>query len=184
MPLLFSILEHYNPLSKQPNCACGLFIFDLMFMANTCFWCFAPCPGPEQSWAFLNRLGLFQRGLITIYYISKNESPKTVRRRKGHTGPPERPRGEELPCRFLSRPSGSQGDILGPQGSPTWGRAALQVSLWTGDLVTVWAHPGGSWHSAFSKTSLNIWKFTVHVFLKPGLEKLKHYFTSMWDECN
>ena len=33
--------------------------------------------------------------------------------------------------------------------------------------------------SAFSKTSLNIWKFTVHVLLKPGFENFKHYFTSM-----
>ena len=33
--------------------------------------------------------------------------------------------------------------------------------------------------SAFSKTSLNIWKFTVHVLLKPGLENFKHYFTSV-----
>ena len=38
--------------------------------------------------------------------------------------------------------------------------------------------------SAFSKTSLNIWKFTVHVLLKPGLENFEHYFTSVWDECN
>ena len=38
--------------------------------------------------------------------------------------------------------------------------------------------------SAFSKTSLNVWKFTVHVLLKPGLENIKHYFTSVWDECN
>ena len=38
--------------------------------------------------------------------------------------------------------------------------------------------------SAFSKTSLNIWKFMVHVLLKPGLENFKHYFTSMWDKCN
>ena len=38
--------------------------------------------------------------------------------------------------------------------------------------------------SAFSKPSLNIWNFTVHVFLKPGLENFEHYFTSMWDECN
>jgi len=38
--------------------------------------------------------------------------------------------------------------------------------------------------SAFSKSSLNIWKFTVHVLLKPGLENFKHYFTSVWDECN
>ena len=38
--------------------------------------------------------------------------------------------------------------------------------------------------SAFSKTSLNIWNFTVHVLLKPGLENFEHYFASMWDECN
>ena len=38
--------------------------------------------------------------------------------------------------------------------------------------------------SAFSKTSLNIMKFTVHVSLKPGLENFEHYFTSVWDECN
>ena len=36
--------------------------------------------------------------------------------------------------------------------------------------------------SAFSKTSLNNWEFTVHVLLKPGLENFEHYFTSMWDE--
>ena len=33
--------------------------------------------------------------------------------------------------------------------------------------------------SAFSKASLNIWKFMVHVLLKPGLENFEHYFTSM-----
>ena len=38
--------------------------------------------------------------------------------------------------------------------------------------------------SAFSKTSLNIWKFTVHLLLKPGLENFEHYFIGMWDECN
>ena len=38
--------------------------------------------------------------------------------------------------------------------------------------------------SAFSKSSLNIWKFVVHVLLKPGLENFEHYFTSVWDECN
>ena len=32
--------------------------------------------------------------------------------------------------------------------------------------------------SAFSKSSLNIWKFTVHVLLKPGLENFEHYFAS------
>ena len=38
--------------------------------------------------------------------------------------------------------------------------------------------------SAFSKTSLNIWKFRIHIFLKPGLKNFEHYFASMWDECN
>ena len=33
--------------------------------------------------------------------------------------------------------------------------------------------------SAFSKSSLNIWKFIVHVLLKPGLENFEHYFTSV-----
>ena len=32
---------------------------------------------------------------------------------------------------------------------------------------------------AFSKTSLDIWKFTVHLLLKPGLENFEHYFTSV-----
>ena len=36
--------------------------------------------------------------------------------------------------------------------------------------------------SAFSKSSLNIWKVMVHVLLKPGLENFKHYFASMC-EC-
>ena len=39
-----------------------------------------------------------------------------------------------------------------------------------------------SYSSAFSKSSLNIWKFTVHVLLKPGLEIFEHYFTSVSDE--
>ena len=38
--------------------------------------------------------------------------------------------------------------------------------------------------SAFSKTSLNIWKFLVHVLLKPGLGNFEHEFSSMLDECN
>ena len=41
-----------------------------------------------------------------------------------------------------------------------------------------------SGHSAFSKTSLNNWKLTVHILLKPGLENFEHYFTSVGDECN
>ena len=36
--------------------------------------------------------------------------------------------------------------------------------------------------SAFFKSSLNIWKFLVHVLLKPSLEDFEHYFASIWNE--
>ena len=38
--------------------------------------------------------------------------------------------------------------------------------------------------SAFSKSSLIIWRFLVHVLLKPGLENFENYFASLWDEGN
>ena len=38
--------------------------------------------------------------------------------------------------------------------------------------------------SALSKTSLNIWKLTVHILLKLFLENFEHYFACVWDECN
>ena len=38
--------------------------------------------------------------------------------------------------------------------------------------------------SAFSNSILNIWKFLVHLLLKPGLDNFEHYFASVWDECN
>ena len=38
--------------------------------------------------------------------------------------------------------------------------------------------------SAFSKPSLNIWKFLVHILLKPHFENFEHYFITVWDECN
>ena len=40
------------------------------------------------------------------------------------------------------------------------------------------------WFSALSKSSLNIWKFTVHILLKLCLAYFEHYFASMWNECN
>ena len=58
----------------------------------------------------------------------------------------------------------------------------LELSCFFDDPEDVGNLVSGS--SAFSKTSLNIWKFTVHVLLKPGLENFEHYFTSMQDECN
>ena len=53
----------------------------------------------------------------------------------------------------------------------------LELSCFFDDLVYVNNLISGS--SAFSKTSLNISKFTVHILLKPGLENFKHYFTSV-----
>ena len=53
----------------------------------------------------------------------------------------------------------------------------LELSCFFDDPVDVGNLISGS--SAFSKTSLNIWKFKVHVWLKPGLENFEHYFTSM-----
>ena len=58
----------------------------------------------------------------------------------------------------------------------------LELSCFFNDPADVGNLTSGS--SAFYKTSLNIWKFTVHVLLKPGLENFEHYFTSMWDEWN
>ena len=37
---------------------------------------------------------------------------------------------------------------------------------------------------SFVKPAWNIWKFMVHILLKPGLENFEHYFTRVWDECN
>ena len=58
----------------------------------------------------------------------------------------------------------------------------LELSCFFDDLADVDNSISGSF--AFSRTSLNIWKFMVHVLLKPGLENFEHYFASMWDECN
>ena len=53
----------------------------------------------------------------------------------------------------------------------------LELSSFFYDPTDVGNLVSGS--SAFSKTSLKIWKFTVHVVLKPGLENFEHYFTSV-----
>ena len=53
----------------------------------------------------------------------------------------------------------------------------LELSCFFHDSVDVGNLISGS--SAFSKPILNIWKFTVHVLLKPGLENFEHYFTSV-----
>ena len=53
----------------------------------------------------------------------------------------------------------------------------LEISCFLNDPVDVGNLISGS--SAFFKTSLNIWKFTVHILLKPGLENVEHYFTTI-----
>ena len=58
----------------------------------------------------------------------------------------------------------------------------LELSCFFYDPTNVGNLISGS--SAFSKSSLNIWKFSVHVLLKPCLENFEHYCTSMWDNCN
>ena len=57
----------------------------------------------------------------------------------------------------------------------------LKLSRFFNDPTDVGNLISGS--SAFSKSSLNIWKFMVHGLLKPGLENCEHYFASVWDEC-
>ena len=59
---------------------------------------------------------------------------------------------------------------------------SLELSCFLDDPVGVGNLISGS--SAFSKSSLNIWKFLINILLKPGLENFEFYFTSMWDECN
>ena len=57
----------------------------------------------------------------------------------------------------------------------------LELSCLSNDPMDVGNLISGS--SAFSKSSSNIWKFMVHILLKPGLENFEHYFTRVWDEC-
>ena len=58
----------------------------------------------------------------------------------------------------------------------------LELSCFFCDPADVGNLISGS--SAFSKSSLNIWKFSVHVLLKLNLETFEHYFASVWDECS
>ena len=53
----------------------------------------------------------------------------------------------------------------------------LELSCFFHDPADVGSLISGS--SAFSKTSLNVWKFVVHLLLKRGLENFEHYFASV-----
>ena len=55
----------------------------------------------------------------------------------------------------------------------------LELFCFFNDSMNVGRLISGS--SGFSKTTLNIWKFTVHVLLKLGLENFEHYVTRVWD---
>ena len=56
-----------------------------------------------------------------------------------------------------------------------WNSLAFSMIQWS-NLI--------SGPSPFSKSSLNIWKFSVHVLLKPCLDNFEHYLASMWNECS
>ena len=58
----------------------------------------------------------------------------------------------------------------------------LELSCFSDDPADVGNLISGP--SDFSKTRLNIRKFTVHILLKPDWEDFEHYFASMLDECN
>ena len=60
----------------------------------------------------------------------------------------------------------------------------LQHSWWSGSSCFSETSLLKSTSSAFSKTSLNIWKFMDDILLKLGLENFGHYFNCVWDECN
>ena len=65
-------------------------------------------------------------------------------------------------------------------------KAEIDVFFWNSHFFIDPTDVGNliSCSSALSKSSLNIWKLTVHILLNPGLKNFEHYFTSMWDKCN
>ena len=103
-----------------------------------------------------------------------------------------------LPCTQISQEAGKvvwyphlfqnfQFDVIHPvKGFSLVNEAEVDVLL---ELSWFFCNPVDvgnliSESSAFSKSSLNIWKFLVHVPLKHGSENFEHYLASKWDECN
>ena len=75
---------------------------------------------------------------------------------------------------------------IGPK-SPALQVASLPAELQGKPFLSLWStHVGNliSGSSASSKPSLYIWKFSVHVWLKPSLKDFERYFGSMWNERN
>ena len=58
----------------------------------------------------------------------------------------------------------------------------LEFSWFSCDPTDIGNLTSGS--SVFSKSSFYIWKFSVHVLLKPSLKDFERYLASMWNECN
>ena len=79
----------------------------------------------KKAWAFPARPYYYKLSFPKINRKPNNSKTEGERDIPG----PGQPRGEGLPCRLLSGPGGSGGDILGPRGSPMWGRAASRVPL-------------------------------------------------------
>ena len=77
--------------------------------------------------------------------------------------------------------------LLYPHNQRLWHSNAeidvfLELSCFSDDPTNVGNLISGS--SAFSKSSLNIWKFSVPILLKPTLKNFEPYFASVLDECN
>ena len=58
-----------------------------------------------------------------------------------------------------------------------WNSLAVSMIQW---MLAIWSLAP----LPFLSPAWTLWKFTVHILLKIGLENFEHYFTSMWDECN
>ena len=88
----------------------------------------------------------------------------------------------EKPCRLQSMGSHRVGHDCSDLAAAAAADVFLALSCFFDDPTDVGNLISSS--SAFSKSSLNIWKFIVHALLKPDLENFELYFASVWDECN
>ena len=90
--------------------------------------------------------------------------------------------------RWLLFPSLEEFSKVGsdPHSQKLWYSNKSEVDVFSGILLLfLWSSYVGnliSGSSVFSKFSLNIWKFTIHILLKPSLENFEHYFASMLDK--